>query len=217
MKRLIALCLIIAMVLTMTACGCEHATAKMSLTDVNTTKLTAKWIATCVDCGKVIEKRDADTGVAPQESVFLLTPAQWFECLTTNIKSYDSSGMLTPMPVESEDGAVLRSVVSPSGFKSVISFFDKEDAVIMTEDADTAQLVHRIRVEAQFDNDTATLFFTLVMLMAMTNNSQWDNASLNELATKVMSGETVTNNGYSYTMEIISSITHTVALHIVAE
>lgn len=214
MKRLIALCLVIAMVLTMTACGCEHSAAKMSLTNVDTTKLTAKWVATCVDCGKVVEKRDASTGVAPQDSTFLLTPVQWFECLTTNIKSYDSSGMLTPMPVESEDGAILRSVVSPSGFKSVISFFDKEEAVIT---ADSTQPLHRIRVEAQFDNDTATLFFTLVMLMAMTNNSQWDNATLNDLATKVMSGETVTNNGYAYTMEIISSITHTVALHIVAE
>ena len=213
MKRWIALCLVIAMVLTMTACGCEHSAAKMSLTDIDTAKLTAKWNATCVDCGKVIEKRDASTGVAPQDGAFLLTPSQWFECLTTNIKAYDASGMLTPMPVESEDGAILRSVVSPSGFKSVISFFDKEENVLT---ADSTQPMHRIRVEAQFENDTATLFFTLVMPMAMTNNSQWDNNSLNALATQVMSGESVTDNGYTYTMEIISSITHTVVLHIEA-
>ena len=214
MKRWIALCLAFAMAFTMTACGCEHTAAKISLSNVDTAKLTAKWNLTCVDCGKVVEKRDTTTGVAPQESAYLLTPTQWFECLTTNIKTYDSSGMLTPMPVESEDGAILRSVVSPSGFKSVISFFDKEEAVLT---ADSVQPMHRIRVEAQFDNDTATLFYTLIMLMAMTNNSDWTNDSVNDLAMRVMSGESVTDNGYVYTMEIISSITHTVALHIEAE
>ena len=125
--------------------------------------------------------------------------------------------MLVPMGVESEDGALLRSIVSPNGFKSVISFFDTEENVITTEQADTPELTHRIRVEAQFDNDTATHFYTLIMLMAMTNNSDWDNESVNALAKAVMSGESVTDNGYTYTMEILSPITHTVGLYIVAE
>ena len=217
MKKWIAVILVLVMALTMAGCGCEHSAADMTLTDVDTGKLTAKWEVTCTACGKVIEKRDAATGVAPKNSTLQLTGAQWFECLTTNIKTYDSTGMLVPMGVESEDGAMLRSIVTPSGFQSVISFFDKEDNVITTEQAETTELVHRIRVEAQFDNDTATHFYTLIMLMAMTNNSDWDNAALNDLAAKVMRGESVTDNGYTYVMEIISPITHTVALHIEAE
>jgi len=217
MRKWIALILVLAMSMSLAACGCEHGSADIQLTDVDTAKLTAQWKVTCAECGKVIEKRDAATGVAPKDSTLQLTPAQWFECLTTNIKTYDSTGMLVPMGVESEDGAMLRSIVSPNGFKCVISFFDKEENVITTQQADTSELVHRIRVEAQFDNDTATHFYTLIMLMAMTNNSEWDNESVNNLAKAVMGGESVTDNGYSYTMEILSPITHTVALYIVAE
>ena len=217
MKKWIALVLALVTVFTMTACGCEHGAADLKLADVDTGKLTAKWHVTCTECGKVIEKRDAATGVAPKDSTLQLTAAQWFECLTTNIKTYDSTGMLVPMGVESEDGAMLRSIVTPNGMQSVFSFFDKEDNVITTEQADTAGLVHRIRVEARFENETATHFYTLIMLMAMTNNADWDNATVNELAKQVMAGETVTDNGYSYTMEILSSVTHTVALHIEAE
>ena len=217
MKKWIAFILVLVMTLTMAGCGCEHFTADLRLTNVNTDKLTAKWEVTCVDCGKVIEKRDAATGVAPKNSTLQLTAAQWFECLTTNVKTYDSTGMLVPMAVESEDGAMLRSIVTPNGFKSVISFFDKEENVVTTEQADTAELVHRIRVEAQFENDATTHFYTLIMLMAMTNNSEWDNAAMNDLAKQIMGGQSVTDNGYTYTLEIISPITHTVALHIEAE
>lgn len=217
MRKWTAIILVLAMILTFTGCGCDHYTADLKLTDVDTAKLTAKWEVTCADCGKVIEKRDAATGVAPKNSTLQLSAVQWFACLTSNIKAYDSSGMLVPMGVESEDGAILRSIVSPTGFKSVISFFDKDDNVITIEQGDTPELAHRIRVEAQFENETATLFYTLIMLMAMTNNSEWDNTAMNALAKQVMGGETVTDNGYSYTMEIISSATHTVALHIVAE
>ena len=217
MKKWIALILVLAMTLGLVGCGCEHFTADLRLTNVNTDKLTAKWEVTCVDCGKVIEKRDAATGVAPKNSTLQLTAAQWFECLTTNVKTYDSTGMLVPMAVESEDGAMLRSIVTPNGFKSVISFFDKEENVVTTEQADTAELVHRIRVEAQFENDATTHFYTLIMLMAMTNNSEWDNAAMNDLAKQIMGGQSVTDNGYTYTLEIISPITHTVALHIEAE
>ena len=217
MKKWIALILALAMSLSMVACGCAHGAADMTLTDVNTDKLTAKWKVTCTECGKVIEKRDAVTGVAPKDGAMQLTAAQWFECLTTNIKTYDSTGMLVPMGVESEDGALLRSIVTPTGLKSVISFFDKEDHVVTTEQANTAGLVHRVRVEAQFDNSAATHFYTLIMLMAINNNGTWDNAAVNELAKKVMGGESVSDNGYTYTLEIISPITHTVALHIEAE
>ena len=217
MKKWTAFILALTMALSLAGCGCEHSAADLTLTDVNTDTLTAKWEVTCVDCGKVIEKRDAATGVAPKDSALQLTAAQWFACLSTNIKTFDSSGALVPMGVESEDGAFLQGIVSPNGLKSVISFFDKDENVINTEQADTAGLVHRIRVEAQFDNNTTTQFFTLIMLIALNNNSDWSNESVNDLATKVMSGETVTDNGYSYTLEIVSAITHTVALHIVAE
>lgn len=217
MKRLIALSLALAMLLALAGCGCNHTAGDPVLTDVDTAKLTAKWQTSCTQCGKILETTDTATGVAPRNSTMALTPAQWFECLTTNIKTYDSSGMLVPMAVESEDDALLRSVVSPTGFKSVLSFFDAEDNVITTQTGDQAGLVHRIRIEAQFDNDTATIFYTFLMLMAMTNNQDWNNDAVNALAKQIMAGETVTDNGYSYTMQIVDVATHTVAVNIVAE
>jgi len=171
----------------------------------------------CTLCGKLMDTKSSPVGIAPVNSALHIGPAAWFECLTTNIKNYDSSGMLVPMAVESEDGALLRSIVSPTGFKSVISFFDIDENVVTNEQSADHGVVHRIRVEAQFDNDTATTFYTLLMLMAMTNNSGWDNDSVNDLAKRIMAGESVSDNGYTYTMEIISPETHTVAVHIVAE
>ena len=107
--------------------------------------------------------------------------------------------------------------MSPTGFKSVISFFDKDDNVIKAEQSADHGAVHRIRIEAQFDNNTAVTFYTLLMLMAMTNNSQWNNDQVNALAKGIMGGETITDNGYAYTMEIVSPETHTVVVHIEAE
>ena len=217
MKKLISFALVLAMVFSMAACGCDHQAGAFQVKSVNSTDLTMERIQTCTLCGKQLEAETSPVGIAPVDSVMPIGPAAWFECLTTNIKNYDSSGMLVPMAVESEDGALLRSIVSPSGFKSVISFFDKDGNVITNEQSAQTNLIHRIRIEAQFDNATATTFYTLLMLMAMTNNSDWENESLNMLAKGIMGGESLTDNGYSYTMEIISRETHTVCVHIVAE
>lgn len=217
MRKWIALLLALVMMLTMAGCGCEHVAGEMKLTDVDTAKLTAKWELTCSQCGKVMEKRDAATGVAPANSTMYLSAADWFDCLTTNISTYDTSRTLVPMAVESEDGALLRSLVSPSGFKSVFSFFDKDDNVITTEQGTQGSKVHRICIEAQFENETATTFYTLLMLMAMTNNSQWNSEQMNDLALRIMKGETVTDNGYTYKMEILNVALHTVSVNITAE
>lgn len=217
MKKLISFALVLAMVFSMVACGCKHEAGEPQVKSVNITDLTMERTLSCTLCGKVMENQTSPVGIAPVNSAVPVGPAAWFECLTTNIKNYDSSGMLVPMGVESEDGALLRSIVSPSGFKSVISFFDKEGNVITNEQSADHGVVHRIRVEAQFDNDTATTFYTLLMLIAMTNNSGWDNDSVNALAKQIMGGESVNDNGYTYAMEIISPETHTVVVHIVAE
>lgn len=217
MKRILLLTLALAMLLSLAACGCQHTDCEKILTEVDTDTLTAKWEVICSQCGKVTEKEETATGLAPVNSALPLSPADWFACLTTHIKTYDTSGMLVPMEVSSEDGAALHSIVSPTGFKSVISFFDKDDAVITTQDSALGGKVHRIRIEAQFDNSTATTFYTLLMLMAMTNNADWDNQRVNDLASQVMAGQTVTDNGYSYSMQILSVQTHTVAVNIVAQ
>ena len=217
MKKLIAFILAITMAFSMAACGCDHVAGEPEVKSVNSTDLTMERTAACTLCGKQIELETSPVGIAPENGAIPIGPAAWFECLTTNIKTYDTSGMLVPMDVESEDGALLRSIVSPTGFKSVISFFDKDDNVITNEQSADHGAVHRIRIEAQFDNSTATTFYTLLMLMAMTNNSAWESESLNALANGIMGGESLTDNGYTYTMEIISTATHTVVVHIEAE
>ena len=217
MKKLIALCLAIAMVLSLTACGCKHPSTEMKLADINTSTLTAKWHTICTECGKVVEKRDAATGVPPQDGVFWLSAQEWYNCLIANLTAYDTGRLLAPMDVSAEDGAQLYAVVSTSGMKSVISFYDKNDQVITTAQAGEQQLVHRICVEAQFENDTAQAFYSLLLLMAITNNSSWDNTAVNDLCQKIMGRQPVSDNGYSYSLEILSTATHTVALNIVAE
>jgi hypothetical protein len=171
----------------------------------------------CTECGKVVEKRDAATGVAPQDGVLWLSAQEWFACLTSNLVAYDTSRMMAPLDVTADDSAQLYAVAAANGMKSVISFYDKNDQVITTAQAAEQRLVHRICIEAQFENDSAQAFYTLLMLMAMTNNSDWTNDSVNTLADQIMGGETVSDNGYTYSMEIISPLEHTVCVHIVAE
>ena len=217
MKKLISFALVLALVFSMTACGCDHEAGEFQVKSVNSTDLTMERVQSCTKCEKQLNTETSPVGITPANGVMPIGPAAWFECLTTNIKTYDTSGMLVPMAVESEDGALLRSIVSPTGFKSVISFFDKDDNVITNEQSADHGAVHRIRIEAQFDNSTATTFYTLLMLMAMTNNSGWENESLNALAKGIMGGESLTDNGYTYTMQIVSPETHTVVVHIEAE
>ena len=217
MKKLIVMILALAMIFSIAACGCDHVAGQLQVKSVNATDLTMERTSTCTLCGKQMDMETSPVGIAPVNSSLHISPAAWFECLTTNIKTYDSSGMLVPMGVESEDGALLRSIVSPTGLKSVFSFYDIDGNVVTNDQSADHGIVHRIRMEAQFDNATTTTFYTLLMLMIMTNNSGWDNDSVNNLAKGIMAGESVSDNGYTYTLEIISPETHTVAVHIVAE
>ena len=129
MKKLICFALALAMAVSMAACGCDHVAGEPQVKSVNSTELTMERTISCTQCGKQMDTETVAVGIAPANSVMPIGPAAWFECLTTNIKTYDTSGMLVPMAVESEDGALLRSIVSPTGFKSVISFFDKDGNV----------------------------------------------------------------------------------------
>ena len=54
-------------------------------------------------------------------------------------------------------------------------------------------------------------------LVFLTNNSQLDPAGANTLAGQIMGGQTVTDNGYTYAMEITSVENHTVCVSITAE
>lgn len=217
MKKIIALCLALAMAFSMTACGCKHGSAKMKLTNIDTTALTAKWEVSCAECGEFLETRDADTGVAPENGVFRLSPQDWFACLSTNIKNFDTTGSLIPIAADPQDDALLYSVLSMSGLKTAISFFDAQDNVLTTQQAAQTDIIHRIRVEAQFDNANALQFYALLVILARNNNSTLESEAGNALGQQVMSGTPVTDNGYRYTMEILSVADHTVAVHIVAE
>lgn len=217
MKRLILFALVPAMVLTLCACGCDHTAGDRKLVSVDTAALTAQWEIPCSQCGKVIETLETSTGAAPEDGVLPIAPADWFACLTTNVKSYDSSGALMPAQAESQDDALLYTVVSMGGLRSVISFFDKDGSPITTGQAAELGNVHRIRMDAQFENASTVEFYTLLLMIAMTNNGGWQTDAVNALCQQIMAGESVTDNGYSYTMEILSAEDHTVAVHIVAE
>ena len=217
MKRIVLLTLVAAMLLSMAGCGCDHTAGSQTLVSIDTAALTAKWEIPCTQCGKVIETLETSTGIAPMDGFLPISPVDWFACLTTNIKSYDTSGSLLPATAESQDDALLYTVVSMSGFRSVISFFDKEDTPITTAQAAEVGNAHRIRMDAQFENATTMEFYTLLLLITMTNSSEWTAEELNALCGRIMDGESVAHNGYTYTMQIVSPETHTVAVHIVAE
>ena len=217
MKRLILIALALTMVLSMAACGCKHTAGELQLISVDSAALTAKWELPCTQCGKVMETKETPTGVSPTGSTLPLSPQDWFACLSTNIRTYDSTGSLMPAAAESQDNALLYTVVSMSGFRSVLSFFDADSNVVTLEQAAQTGLAHRIRLEAQFENETALEFYTLLLMIVMTNNSSWDTEGINALCKQIMDGQTVTDNGYSYTMEIQSVESHTVVVHIVAE
>ena len=57
----------------------------------------------------------------------------------------------------------------------------------------------------------------MLMLVAMNNNTQISSEEANALATEIMRGNRVSNNGYTYAMEILSAEDHTVRVNITAE
>lgn len=243
MKKLVLLALALAMVFSMAACGCDH---QWQEADCITPKTCSKcgetegeaaghtpreWIVSGVDtdnltmtldlpcdvCGEIMETKSDVTGIAPANSVIPVSPDEWYNCLLTNIRNYGAGQSLFGYPVESEDNALLHSLVSMSQMNAVFSFQDIDGNVITTDRRETRSNIHNIRMDAQFTNDNAKEFFMLLMLVLLNNNSALDPADANTMAGQIMGGEQVSDNGYTYAMEIISAQDHTVCVSINAE
>jgi len=243
MKKLISLVLALAMVFSLAACGCQHewqeATCKAAktcalcgetegeaaehvpeawvVTSVDTQALSMAQDLNCAVCGELIATKDSSTGSAPVNSTVCISPDEWFNCLITNIASYGAGQSLYGYPVESADNALLHSIVTMSQMNAVFSFLDAEGNTITTDQRDMRGNVHNIRMDAQFTNDNAKEFFMLLMLVLINNNAELEPGDANTLCGQIMSGEQVTDNGYTYAMEIISVENHTVCVSITAE
>ena len=57
----------------------------------------------------------------------------------------------------------------------------------------------------------------LLMLVMINNNAQLEPADANTLCSQIMGGQAVTDNGYTYAMEITSVENHTVCVGITAD
>lgn len=241
MKKSIVMILVLAMAVSMAGCcnhrweeatcvtpkicnNCDategeplgHTPGKETITAVDTENLTVTYAISCDVCGEVIETKETSAGVAPQDGKMQLSPNEWFQCLATNIYQYGANQTLLAFPVESEDDALVLAVMTLNDMKAVFTFRDAEGNILTTEQ-DQRNLASAICLEAQFTNDTASEFYQLLMLVTLTNNGEMDPTSANELAGKIMGFETVTDNGYTYALEIISKEDHTVVLTITAE
>ena len=243
MKKLISFVLALVMVFSMAACGCNHqwqdatctapktcgkcgetdgepaghTTKEWMISAVNTDALTMTQDLPCEVCGEITETNTVSTGIAPTEGVIPVSPDEWYQCLLTNIQNYGAGQTLYDYPVESEDHALLHSLVSMSQMNAVFSFNDTEGNAIVTDSKEIRGSVHNIRMDAQFTNNNAKEFFMLLMLVLLNNNASLDPADANTLAGQIMSGEQISDNGYAYAMEIISPENHTVCVSITAE
>lgn len=227
----------------MTACGCDHQWEEASCTApktctkcgetegdaaghtshslivsaVDTENLTMTQDLPCDVCGEIIETKTAPTGIAPVDSVIAVSPDEWYNCLLTNISNYGASQSLYGYPVESEDGALLHSVVTMSQMNAVFSFQNVDGNVITVDDQELRGNIHNIRMDAQFTNDNAKEFLMLLMLVMINNNASLETDAVSALAQEVMGGAVVTDNGYTYAMEIVSVEDHRVCVSITAE
>ena len=243
MKKLITFALVFAMGLSMIGCGCNHqweeatctnpktctlcgkaegevgnhTPGEMTITAVDTKALTIAYDLPCSICGEVIETKESTTGIAPINSVIQVSPDEWYNCLITNIHSYGAGQSLYSYPVESEDNALLCSIVTMSQMNAVFSFQDIDGNTITTENREIRNNIHNIRMDAQFTNDNAKEFFMLLMLVLLNNNSALEPADANGLTSQIMQGQQITDNGFTYSMEILSVENHTVCVSITAE
>ena len=243
MKRLISFALVLAFVFSMAACSCQHewqdATCtspktctkcgetegetashqpgKQTVADVDPAHLSMTLETSCAQCGEVLESATSATGVAPVGSVFAVSADEWYDCLLTNVKNYGAGQSLYGYPVEAQDGTLLHSIVTMSQMNAVFSFNDAEGHALKTDSKDIRSTIHNIRMDAQFTNDNATEFLMLLMLVMINNNAQLEPADANTLCSQIMGGQAVTDNGYTYAMEITSVENHTVCVSITAE
>lgn len=217
MKKWIALILALVMMLSMVGCGCKHANTTLLLHEADTEKLTAKWQKTCLDCQQILGYEESATGVAPSNGKLKLDANTWQQCLLTNISQLGAGQTLYGYPVESEDDALLHAVVSMSQMFAVFSYRDTDGNVITNQQSSNPDQVHNIYLEAQFTNDNAKEFYMLLMIILINNNSGLAYEDANTLAGQIMSGIPTADNGYTYSMEIISAQDHKVGVSITAE
>lgn len=216
MKKLISIVLVLIMVLSMTACGCKHDNTTLLLHEADTEKLTAKWQKTCLDCQEILGYEESATGVAPSNGKLRLDADTWQKCLLTNIVQLGAGQTLYAYPVESEDDALLHAIVSMSQMFTVFSYRDTEGNVITKQNSSDPDLVHNIYLEAQFTNDNVKEFYMLLMIVLINNNADLAYEDANTLVAQIMSGSPATDNGYTYSMEIISAQDHKVGVSITA-
>lgn len=216
MKRILSIALSLTL-LIMTGCGCKHTPGSFTIAAIDTASLTMTLEQICTSCGEMIETKETATGIAPADGLFYLSPDDWFSCLTTNIQTYGAAQSLMPVQADPQDNALLYSVVNLTGFKSAISFHDKEGTVFTTEQSDDSCAVNSIHLQAQFDNESATHFYMLLALIAITNNSDLTIEDASAIANQIMTNMEAFDNGYHYQLEITSVENHTVVLGITAE
>jgi len=243
MKKLIAFALLLAMAFSMVACACDHqwqeadcttpktcakcgetegeaaghTPGELVISAVDTDNLTVTHDLPCNVCGEIMETKTSSTGIAPVNGAIHVSPEEWYNCLLTNISNYGAAQTLYGYPVESEDNALLHSIVTMSQMNAVFSFQDVDGNTITVDDQALRGNVHNIRMDARFTNDNAKEFLMLLMLVMINNNATLDTESVNALAQQVMSGSSVTDNGYAYAMEIVSVEEHRVCVSITAE
>ena len=243
MKRLICFALVLAFIFSMAACACKHEWQEATCTSpktctlcgeaegeaaghqpaaalvssVDPAHLTMTLDTLCAMCGELIETTTESTGAAPINSVIAISADEWYDCLLTNVKNYGAGQSLYGYPVESQDNTLLHSIVTMSQMNAVFSYHDSESAPLTADSKDARSIIHNIRMDAQFTNDNVKEFMMLLMLVLITNNAQLDPADANALCVQIMGGEQVTDNGYTYAMEITSVEYHTVCVSITAE
>lgn len=243
MKKLISFALALAMVLSMVGCGCDHSweeatcTTPKTCTDCGETEgepaghTPGQWVVSAVDtekltmtrdlicdvCGEVTDTQETSTGTAPVNSHIPVSPEEWYNCLVTNVHAYGAGQTLYSYPVESDDNALLHSLVTMSQMNAVFSYQDVDGNVITTDKSEARDTIHNIRVDAQFTNDNIKEFYMLLMLITLNNNSGLKPEEANTLAGQIMGGHIITDNGYTYAMEILSAADHRVCVSITAE
>ena len=242
MKRILAVILVLAMAVSLAGC-CSHSWVEATCTSPRTCNLCGdtegepaghiprQWVTSAVDtkaltmtrdlicdvCGQIIETQTAPTGSAPVNSVLPLSPDEWYACLLTCIQANGMGQSIYGYPAESPDDTLLHGLVSTSHMMAVFSFLDPDGNTVTTEERELRNNIHNIRMDAQFTNDNAKEFYVLLMILAVNNNSSLSPEDANNLAGQIMGGNTVTDNGYTYAMEIISAQDHTVCVSITAE
>jgi len=243
MKKLVLLTVIIAMLISMAGCGCshqwndatcqaprtcslcgktegdagEHVPGSEAITAVDTKNLTVTYGISCSICGSELETTESATGIAPAGSVIRISPEEWHSCLVTNLQMYGAGQTLYSYPVEAQDNTLLHSIVSVSQMNVVFSYQDAEGNPLTTDSKEARDMIHNIRMDAQFTNDNAKEFFMLLMLVLINNNAALAPADANTLCAQIMSGNSVSDNGFTYIMEITSVENHTVCVSITAE